>query len=404
MSDFILEYEVLEAIAKNAKSLGKHAEDYSENLQSKIISGINNITGPPSGYLVNASDLVRDKINALKQKSDAFYSFAEQVAELLIVAEQTDQEVADAIAAQREYFLDYHESLRLEGWKAKLLDLLIDVKNSIPLLNLIADILKGLETIFEALGDSIKHWYECGGGKYIINVVWSIGEVALAVAGIVAAVAALAVPGAGFFAVCGIIGASIALVNAVTNVATSYRAADAGVDGNPAWAVIYGKQDKLSDVLRQTNFGDGTLNMLSNLGAGALDITETFCDIVGIAEMAGIAKLFKGDAFKKLKNGTLSFSDLKNSAKNGIVDLKNSIKNGYADLKNGNILDDVGGAGKIDGDLNLSKGGSNSKTFDYYMDLLIWMFQLSKMLQHFIQEKAIELWRKNLQEQMGKQR
>ncbi len=115
-------------------------------------------------------------------------------------------------------------------------------------------------------------------------------------------------------------------VNTVTNVATSFHAADAGVDGNPAWAVIYGKQDKLSDVLRQTNFGDETLNMLSNLGAGALDVTETFCDIVGIAEMAGIAKLFKGDAFKKLKNGRLGFSDLKDSAKNGIVDLKNSIK------------------------------------------------------------------------------
>jgi len=65
--------------------------------------------------------------------------------------------------------------------------------------------------------------------------------VAFVVAGIVAAVAALAVPGAGFLAVCGIIGASIALVNAVTNVATSYRAADAGVDGNPDWAVIYEK-------------------------------------------------------------------------------------------------------------------------------------------------------------------
>jgi hypothetical protein len=342
MSDFILEYEVLEKIAKNSNSLGKSAKEYSERLQSKIISGINDITGASSGYLVSANDLVRDKINALNQKSQAFYSFAEQVSYLLKVAEEADQEVADAIAAQREYFLDHHESLRIDDWKAKLLDLLVDVKNSIPLLNLLADILKGLETVFESLMDAVKHWYECGGGKYIINVVWSIGEVALAVAGIVAAVAVLATLGAGFFAICGIIGASIALVNAVTNVATSFRAADAATDGNPAWAVIYGKQDKLSDVLRQTNFGDGTLKNRSNLGAGALDVTETFCDIVGIAEMVGIAKLFKGDAFKKLKNGTLSFSDLKNSMKNGIVDLKSNIKNGYADYKNGNMLDNLG--------------------------------------------------------------
>jgi len=355
MSDFILDYEILEAIAKNSKSLGKQAEDYSESLHSKMISGINQVTGGSSGYLINASDLVRDKINLLKEKSDAFYSFAEQVTNLLTVAEQIDQEVADAIAASREYFLDHHQSLRIEDWKAKLLDLLVDIKNSIPILNLLADILKGIEAVFESLRDTLRHWYECGGGKYILGIVLSIGEVALAVAGMVAAVVALAAPGLAFFAVCGIIGATIALVNSVTNVATSFRAADVALDGNPAMAVIYGKQDKLSDVLRQTNFGDGTLNALSNIGAGALDVTETFCDIVGIAEMAGIAKMFKGDAFKKLKNGTLSFSDLKNSAKNGIVDLKTNIKNGYADLKNGSKLDDIGGAHKTDVDLKVNK-------------------------------------------------
>jgi len=362
MSDFILEYDVLAAIAKNSTSLGKQARDYSESLESKIISGIESVTGPPSGYLINASDMVRDKINTLKLKSEAFYSFANQISNLLEVAEQMDQEVADAIAAQREYFLDHHESLRIEDWRAKLLDLLVEIKNSIPLLGLIADILDGLKTMFDSLEDAVKHWYECEGGKYILK---AIGSVLAAVAAV--ALFVIAFPASGFFAICGAIGAGIALINAVTNVATSFRAADAGVDGNPAWAVIYGKQDKLSDVLRQTNFGSGMLNGLSNLGAGVLDTTETFCDIMGFAEMGmGIAKLFKGDTFKLLKNGNLKFSDLKNSAKNGIVDLKNTIKNGFADLKNGGksvegITESLGrsnGAGSIKGYSNFTDGMS----------------------------------------------
>jgi hypothetical protein len=276
--------------------------------------------------------LVRDKINALKQKSDAFYSFAEQVLNLLEVAEQMDQEVADAIAAQRKYFLEHHESLRIDDWKAKLLDIFVDIKNSIPLLDLLADLLDGLNTIFESIGDSIKHWYECEGGKYIVK---AIGSVVLAAAAV--ALFVIAIPASGFFAVCGAIGAGIGAINAVTNVATSFRAVDAATDGNPAWAVIYGKQDKLSDVLRQTNYGSGVLNDLSGFGAGALDTTETFCDMVGFAEMgAGVAKLFKEKGYKLLKNkGALNFSDLKNSAKNGILDLKNNIKQGYANLKNG---------------------------------------------------------------------
>ena len=133
-----------------------------------------------------------------------------------------DQEVADAIMAQREYFLDHHESLRIEDWKAKLQGLLVELKNSIPLLEVIADVLEGLDTIFESLKDSIKHWYECGGGKYIVDVVKSIGGVALAVGFLAVAIGALALPTAGIFAICGVIGAGIAVVNSVTNVATFF--------------------------------------------------------------------------------------------------------------------------------------------------------------------------------------
>ena len=332
MADFILEYDILESIANNSKSLGKRSKEYSEKLESKIITGIDRVAGPSSGYLTSASDSVRDKINALKLKSDAFYHFADQITNLLEVAEQIDQEVADAIAAQREYFLDHHEALRIDDWKAKLLGLIVDIKNSIPLLDTIADILDGLKAVFEALEDSIKHWYECEGGKYIVRAVGSVVVAAVSVALFVAAF-----PVSGFFAVCGAIGAGIAAINGITNVATSFRAADAAIDGDPAWAVIYGKQDKLSDVLRQTNFGSGGWNALSNLGAGALDTTETICDVVGFAEIGKNAiKLFKGDAFKLLKNkGSMDFSDLKNGSKSDIVDLKNNILDGYADSKNG---------------------------------------------------------------------
>jgi hypothetical protein len=352
MSDFILDYDILESIAKYSNSIGKRSEEYSESLENKIISAIGSVTGPSSGYLTSASDSVRDKINALKQKSEAFYHFAKQIENLLEVAERIDQEVADAIAAGREYFLDHHESLRIDDWKAKLLSLYVDLKNSIPLLGTIADMLEGLDTIFESLKDSVRHWYECEGGKYILEAIGSVVVAAAAVALFV-----LAFPVSGFAAVCGAIGAGIMAINAVTNVATSFRAVDAALDGNPAWAVIYGKQDKFSDVLRQTNFGSGTWNDLSNFGAGAIDATETFCDIVGLAGMgAGIAKLFKGDAFKLLKNeGSFNLSGLKNSVKNGIVDLKSSIKQGYANFKNGSKLDDVGEIGK---DLDIGKGGS----------------------------------------------
>jgi hypothetical protein len=106
---------------------------------------------------------------------------------------------------------------------------------------------------------------------------------------------ALTLPVAAVFAACGITAAGIGIVNAVTNVATSYRALYEAVSGDPAWAMIYGKQDTLSDVLRQTNFGYGILNDASNIGAGVIDITEITCLIVGICEMGwGLQSCLKG--------------------------------------------------------------------------------------------------------------
>ena len=134
MSDFILEYDLLETIAKHSKSLGKQAGEYGTSLEEKIARAIGNVTGPSSFYLTSASDSVREKVNTLKLKSDTFYHFAEQITNLLEVAARIDQEVADAIAKQKEYFLDHHESLRIADLKSKLLDLFVDLKNSLPLL------------------------------------------------------------------------------------------------------------------------------------------------------------------------------------------------------------------------------------------------------------------------------
>lgn len=173
MSDFILEYDMLESIAVYSKCLGKYAEEYGESLEYKVIGGIANVTGHSSGYLQNAGDSVMDKVKALKQKSDTFYHYAEQITNLREVAERTDQEVADAIAAQRGYFLDHHESQRLDDWKVKLLGLLVDIKIRNRLLKSIADLLTGSNIINEALKDSIRHWYECGKGKQFISPIVS---------------------------------------------------------------------------------------------------------------------------------------------------------------------------------------------------------------------------------------
>lgn len=167
MSDFILEYDILESIVKDSNSMGKRAEEYRKSLESRVISALGNVTGPSSAYLTSASDSVGDKINALKKKSDAFYHYAEQISNLLKVAEQVDQEVANTIAAQREFRIEHHESQRLGNWKAVLPNLLAGVGSSSLLAAQIAGLSAGIDT--GSSKANIKLLYKSAEGKAAVT-------------------------------------------------------------------------------------------------------------------------------------------------------------------------------------------------------------------------------------------
>lgn len=71
-SELTLDYDLLEAIINYSNLLAKRAEEYKESLENNVLIAIENVTGPASGNLMSASDSIRDKIKALKQKSDNF--------------------------------------------------------------------------------------------------------------------------------------------------------------------------------------------------------------------------------------------------------------------------------------------------------------------------------------------
>ena len=329
MSDFVLHYDILEGIAKSSNSLGRQADEYANSLTSRIANAITSVTGSSSGYLEDASYYVNEKVGQLQKKAQEFFDFAEQVTILAETATRVDEEVQKFLAENQEEFLSHHESLRIDDWKADILNWLVGIKNKLPFLEVLGNILSAVDTILESFVDSIKYWYHCEGGKYILEFIGGIAIAALAVA-----IFVFTFPASGFMAICGVIGAGIAAVNAITNVATSFRAAYTACNGDPTWARIYSKQNTLSQVIRETNFNNGTLNGLSYLGADVLDTTEVFCSIVGIGQIGlSIKKLFSKANFNIFKKGSLKLGDFKTNIKNSFAKTKISIKKGVSDLK-----------------------------------------------------------------------
>ena len=122
MSDFVLHYDVLEGIAKTSNSLGRQADEYANSLTSRIANAITNVTGSSSGYLADASYFVNEKVAQLQKKALEFYGFSEQITTLTDTAVRVDEEVQKLLAESQKDFLSHHESLRIDDWKADILN------------------------------------------------------------------------------------------------------------------------------------------------------------------------------------------------------------------------------------------------------------------------------------------
>ena len=285
MATLVIDYDSLTKVANNASSLAKRAESYANDLTSKVLNKFSGISGGSTTYTADAKYYVRAKITALKTKQASYSGLSKQITTFIDNAKRIDQEVEKMIANNQEKFLSKNEHLRIDDWKATLLNWLVDLKNSCPLFEIIGNALRDIGTAMSDMFANIKYWYKCEGGKEIVSFVLAIGGAIVAVLLFIASF-----PASGFFAICAMIGAAITAVNAIVNVFTSYSSMKSARNGDPAWAKIYGKQDKLSDVLRQTNFGNGTLNRLSYFGATVIDGVELFCDIVNIIHAVGQIK------------------------------------------------------------------------------------------------------------------
>ena len=213
MSDFVLNYGILEEIAKTSDLLSRQADEYADQLTGRIANAISNVTGSSSGYLEDASYYVNAKIEQLRKKSREFSDFAAQINTLAEMALRVDEEVGKLLAESQKEFLSHHESLRIDNWKAGILNWLIDTKNKFPVLDMIGNVISTGDTILTSCKNSIKSWYNCKDSIYLEDV----ADAALAFT-----LFATTFPFFNFAVACGAIGAGIAAANTILNIATHF--------------------------------------------------------------------------------------------------------------------------------------------------------------------------------------
>ena len=308
MSALVIDYKELATISLHANDLAKKADAYADSLTRKITNKFDSVAGGVNGTLSSAKYYVNAKINELQAKKAAYENFAKGVTSLITNAKRIDKEVANAISNNKDKFLKSNPNLKIDDWKANLINWLVDLKNSCPIFELIGDGLAYIGTAITSALDNIKYWYKCEGGIEILAFVAAIGGAIIAVALFVATLPISGIA-ATFFTVCAAIGAGITAINAFYNVYSSYKSMQSAKSGDPAWAKIYGDENKVTDWLRRENFNNGLLNRLSYGAASLIDGVELFCDVVNIVNLVKKFK-FKFDFLQNFfdKNtGLLSY-------------------------------------------------------------------------------------------------
>lgn len=291
MSTIVIEYNSLQIVADSATNLAKRAQDYADELSKKVSKKISAVPGGDSSYLSSANYMVNQKITQLKSKADRFQKYSGKIVSLSETARRVDTNVKNAIYNNQEAFMK-SEGIEVPGWKEAIISWLVDLKNKNPVFNMICDIIDAIGNEASNLLDNIRYWYKCEGGKEKVQIVVAVGLAIVAVLLFVAALPALtAISGvmSAIFAIAGVIGAAIGVVNAITNVITSVAAYDAKKNGDDAWAKIHGDTDTLSDKIRLHNFGSSQANGFWNGFAGAVDVIDTVCAVIGSIE--GITKI-----------------------------------------------------------------------------------------------------------------
>lgn len=281
-----LYYGDLSRAADNSNKLATELDDYCDSLSQKVQRKMYNVEGGMSSALNTADYYVNQKIRNLRTRSSNARNLARQINSLLGTAKRVDSDVKSTIEANQKNLFEKHADLRPSKAQLYLTSFLCDMKN-VPVIGFLIRGKEAIDSGIDHLGKEIRHWYKCEGGKEIVGAVLSVVGAVLAV---VALVVAVTFTGGTILAViarvAGIVAAAIGLVNSVINIVTSFQAYEAATGGHPGQAKIYAGQDKLSDVLRDTNFHDKDWNQGSNIAATGLDVTEAVCGIIVIANNA----------------------------------------------------------------------------------------------------------------------
>ncbi|MDD6215643.1 MAG: hypothetical protein PUB28_02670, partial [Roseburia sp.] len=161
MAQMEIKFSYLESMVSSTNSVVSQLNTYVDGLQQNVYNQFSSVTDGGSTKLDNAQYYVKKKIEALKEKSERYSNLSATISTFASNAEEIDSGVATHISDCYDEFIGDHSDLKIEDWKASIIEGLSWLKDKIPALELVSSWNEDIGNFFTDKMKEIKHWYKC---------------------------------------------------------------------------------------------------------------------------------------------------------------------------------------------------------------------------------------------------
>lgn len=372
MATIAINYGELRSAAGEAKKVSKRLDAYVDSIENTVLRKLDNYSGDRTSNISSAISNARNKRNQLQHDCTRYSEYSNNLKNLEIDCQNTDRRVANRIERLTGTFKNMYD-IKTNAILDHIGRFMTSLSNSSSLSRWIGNnIVDRYNQGRDYLKDRIKEWYNYDGGKqWLKGTAKAIGEIALAVIAITAALVGTATGITEIImAVAAVVGGVIALADGVTNLMNEQFAYGSRQNGNASMGYRLSKLDKFTDTLRTFSDNKGVHTF-----ANVVDGVEFVCDVIDFIHDVG-------DAIKSVKtifkNGKTMFNHTVDWAKNGINNIKSR---GF--LTASRELFDMAKMKTMDGLNNIKKGIVNIGTAFRDRDLNFFKTPISNFLTDF---------------------
>lgn len=280
MGKIKVNFSQLNEAIKNAGKTATKLETYGELVYSHNYSTLTNIVGGSTEYTADAATKISQKKEELNQMASRFSNYSKTLTNFRNLVEEKDASLSSTIEGWAKTFTEQHSIAcgPVESAWRWICDGASSILNSTVLGQWIHNSLREVGDWFSNRWDDLKEWYAFDGGEFVVNIVLGLAAIAAAIFTIVTA-------GVGFVAFFAVVGAYIAIANAIFQIGTSVVAL-VNQNKDPAWARRCAKDKKVSDFL-ETNWPD---NKVLQIIGGTIDTIDCICAVIDITD--GLTKAY----------------------------------------------------------------------------------------------------------------